>query len=134
MRQQHIGKQFLLTTSRLETEQPLALLSDTLAIPVGIRLMRDREPFQIKKFVICHNLFLFSLSLYMAIETFRQAYINMGWGTRGFTFYGNVADPLSPDGGKTFSKSGRALANVLYIHYLSKVRVLYVSLAFSMCL
>lgn len=72
---------------------------------------------------VLHNLVLFSLSVYMAVECVRLSYLNFGWGRRGFALYCNQNDPLSPDGGRTFSATGGALARVLYIHYISKVCV-----------
>lgn len=47
-----------------------------------------------------------------------QAAENIGWGrANGGGMWGNVAE--APN--KPFSTSGHRLANVLYIHYLSKV-------------
>ena len=47
-----------------------------------------------------------------------QAAENIGWGRAGGGgMWGNVAE--AP--GKPFSTSGHRLANVLYIHYISKV-------------
>ena len=43
-----------------------------------------------------------------------QAYINFGWDAK-FRLWCNPVE-----GGRTFSPSGRALANVLWIHYISK--------------
>lgn len=84
--------------------------------------MKYRDPFKIKTFAGLHNLILFSLSVYMAVETSRQAYINFGWAKTGFSLTCNQNDPLSSDNGLTFSPSGLALARVMYVHYISKVR------------
>jgi hypothetical protein len=108
----------------------ITLRADIFGIPLGTYLMRSREPMKIKGFAALHNLILFALSLYMAVECWRCAVANFGRpealanrprGARGFMLFGNPNDPKSPDGGDTFSESGHALARVLYIHYVSKV-------------
>ncbi len=48
------------------------MCADVVAIPLGQRLMRDRPPFKLKAFAVLHNLVLFSLSLYMSLETLKQ--------------------------------------------------------------
>lgn len=89
--------------------------------------MRDREPVNVKTFAMLHNLILFLLSLYMAVECWRQSVANFGRpsprleGAAGFRLFCNPNDAYSPDGGDTFSPSGLALARVLYVHYISKV-------------
>lgn len=89
--------------------------------------MRNREPLKVKRFAMLHNLILFSLSLYMAVECVRQSIANFGRpspspeGAAGFRLFCNPNDAYSPDGGDTFSESGLALARVLYVHYISKV-------------
>ena len=47
-----------------------------------------------------------------------QAYINFGWGRR-FQPWANMTEK-----GSTFSPSGRRLATVIWVHYVSKVRAL----------
>ena len=93
--------------------------------------MRDRQPMKIKGFALLHNFILFALSLYMAIECWRQSVANFGRpepagerpsGAVGFRLFCNANDPRSPDGGISFSDSGLALARVLHVHYISKVR------------
>jgi len=89
--------------------------------------MRNREPLKVKRFAMLHNLILFSLSLYMAVECVRQSIANFGRpspspeGAAGFRLFCNPNDAYSPDGGDTFSESGLALARVLYVHYISKL-------------
>eukprot|EP00892_Ulva_mutabilis_P004697 jgi/Ulvmu1/259/UM001_0263.1 len=95
-------------------------------IPAGIWVMKDRQPLKVKRFAMLHNLFLFLLSLYMAIECVRQAVANFARpgpkveGAVGFRLYCNPNDGYSPYGADTFSESGLALARVLYMHYISK--------------
>lgn len=101
--------------------------ADVFGIPLGIWVMRNREPLKVKRFAMLHNLLLFSLSLYMAVECVRQSIANFGRpspspeGAAGFRLFCNPNDAYSPDGGDTFSESGLALARVLYVHYISKV-------------
>jgi len=87
-----------------------------LGIPLLMRMMRDREPFQLKGVAAVHNAVLFFLSLYMAVETLRQAYRNFGWSER-FTLWCNPNDP-SPFSDRSGSAYG--LARILWIHYVSK--------------
>ena len=95
------------------------LHADVLCIPIGNALMRNRPPFKLRRFSVLHNAVLFSLSLYMCIECIRQSHRNFGWGHK-FQLWCNPNDGgRSPSTG--FSDSGRALANVLWIHYVSKV-------------
>ena len=93
--------------------------------------MRDRQPMKIKGCALLDNFILFALSLYMAIECWRQSVANFGRpepagerpsGAVGFRLFCNANDPRSPDGGISFSDSGLALARVLHVHYISKVR------------
>ncbi|KAK9820370.1 hypothetical protein WJX72_009566 [[Myrmecia] bisecta] len=85
-----------------------------LGIPVGHRIMRDREPLKLRRFATLHNAFLFALSLYMTVECVTQSYRNFGW-SKHLQLWCNRNDP-----GPTFSDSGYRLARVLWIHYLSK--------------
>jgi len=91
-----------------------------LAVPIGNRIMRDREPMKLKTFSLIHNGVLFFLSLYMAVETVRQCYANFGWAT--YPQWCNPVEPRlsGPNGTIGFTESGAALARVLYIHYVSK--------------
>eukprot|EP00208_Stichococcus_sp_RCC1054_P003167 CAMPEP_0206135196 /NCGR_PEP_ID=MMETSP1473-20131121/528_1 /ASSEMBLY_ACC=CAM_ASM_001109 /TAXON_ID=1461547 /ORGANISM="Stichococcus sp, Strain RCC1054" /LENGTH=286 /DNA_ID=CAMNT_0053526959 /DNA_START=137 /DNA_END=997 /DNA_ORIENTATION=- len=91
-----------------------------LSIPVGNAIMRQRAPFKLKGFSMLHNFAMFSLSLYMSIECIRQSYRNFGWGAPGgFRLWCNQNDGGRP-AATGFSDSGRALATVLWIHYVSK--------------
>ena len=83
----------------------------------GKRLMKHRKPFNVKPFAVVHNAVMFSLSLYMVVETLSQAYVNFGWAKK-LSPWGNMVE--SPGSAK-FSPSGYRLARVLWIHYLSKV-------------
>ena len=102
--------------------------------------MRNREPMKVKGFALLHNFILFALSLYMAVECWRQSVANFGRpepsgerpsGAVGFRLFCNANDPYSPDGGDTFSESGRALARVLHIHYISKVCITHITCLLS---
>lgn len=46
-----------------------------------------------------------------------QSWRTFGWGKRGWHLWGNVTEPGE------FSDSGRRLAFVIWVHYLSKVRI-----------
>lgn len=48
---------------------------DLVGIPVLMRIMRDREPMQVKGIAALHNAILFFLSLYMVTETLYQVLI-----------------------------------------------------------
>ncbi|KAK3245348.1 hypothetical protein CYMTET_45078 [Cymbomonas tetramitiformis] len=89
-----------------------------LGIPIGMSIMKDREPFKLKAFSLFHNFFLFTLSMYMTVETLRQAYLNFGWSTNFTIFCNSVEQPQQTPTG--FSESGEALATILWIHYISK--------------
>ena len=90
-----------------------------MCIPTGNALMRNRQPFRLRRFSVLHNAVLFSLSLYMCVECIRQSHRNFGWRHK-FQLWCNPNDGgRSPSTG--FSDSGRALANVLWVHYVSKV-------------
>eukprot|EP00232_Nephroselmis_pyriformis_P017815 CAMPEP_0182884650 /NCGR_PEP_ID=MMETSP0034_2-20130328/19129_1 /TAXON_ID=156128 /ORGANISM="Nephroselmis pyriformis, Strain CCMP717" /LENGTH=274 /DNA_ID=CAMNT_0025017865 /DNA_START=8 /DNA_END=829 /DNA_ORIENTATION=- len=89
-----------------------------LMIPVGTFLMKNREPMKIKYPAMLHNLFLFVLSAYMVAECVRACYHNFGWGKK-FTPWCNALEPVQ--GNKSgFSQSGQDLANILWVHYVSK--------------
>jgi len=79
--------------------------------------MKHRKPFNVKPFAVVHNAVMFSLSLYMVIETLSQSYVNFGWAKK-LTPWGNMVET---PGSSKFSPSGYRLARVLWIHYLSKV-------------
>lgn len=104
---------------RMTLSRTCFLRADIVCIPIGNALMRNRQPFRLRRFSVLHNAVLFSLSLYMCIECIRQSYRNFGWG-QNFRLWCNPNDGgRSPSLG--FSNSGRALANVLWVHYVSKV-------------
>jgi len=67
--------------------------------------MKNRKRFELKTFSLLHNGFLVCLSLYMGIETARQAYIN------GFSLFGNGIDD---------SEKGAPLAHAMWIFFISK--------------
>jgi GNS1/SUR4 family len=102
-----------------DAEQKCVPHADVLCIPIGNTLMRNRQPFRLRRFSVVHNAVLFSLSLYMCIKCIRQSHRNFGWGHK-FQLWCNPNDGgRSPSLG--FSNSGRALANVLWVQYVSKV-------------
>lgn len=76
--------------------------------------MSKREPFKIRSFAALHNAVLFSLSVYMCVESLRQAYDNFGWAQK-FQLWCNQMEPPPK-----FTPSGYKLARVLWIHYISK--------------
>ena len=122
----HVIRSFNAISSCMHCAQRMTLSTtcsfhaDVLCIPIGNALMRNRQPFKLRRFSVVHNAVLFSLSLYMCIECIRQSHRNFGWGHR-FQLWCNPNDGgRSPSSG--FSDSGRALANVLWVHYVSKVR------------
>ena len=92
-------------------------IADVLSLPFSMAFMRKRQPLKLKRFAALHNAFLFSLSLYMSVECLRQSYRTFRW-DRNFQLWCNPNDS-----GRTFSPDGYRLARVLWIHYLSKVRV-----------
>jgi len=101
----------------MDIRWPVAIsLLYLLGIPVLTRVMRDREPMQLKGVAAVHNAILFFLSLYMVTETLHQAYRNFGWGRR-FSLWCNPNDPAPFT---DTSASGYRLARVLWIHYVSK--------------
>ncbi len=99
--------------------------ADVLSLPVGMAFMRKRQPLKLKRFAALHNAFLFSLSLYMSVECIRQSYRTFRWDHK-FQLWCNPNDS-----GRTFSPDGYRLARVLWIHYLSKVRLLVAAARFG---
>ncbi|KAK9810738.1 hypothetical protein WJX73_003990 [Symbiochloris irregularis] len=85
-----------------------------MGVDIGKRLMANRKPYNMKRVSALHNTFMFSLSLYMVIETMTQAWINFNWGDN-LRPWGNVTES-----GAKFSPSGYRLARVIWIHYISK--------------
>eukprot|EP00891_Asterochloris_glomerata_P000399 jgi/Astpho2/399/Aster-x0922 len=85
-----------------------------IGIPIGKRLMRDREPFNMRTPTALHSVNLFMLSLYMTLECAKQAYENFRW-KDGVRLWCNPVEK-----GPGFSDSGYAMARILWIHYLSK--------------
>jgi len=104
--------------------------------------MRGRKPAKIGALVQAHNLFMTLLSLWMVAETVQQvrwplvkpqasfatarepeagscggaqSWRTFGWGRPGGHLWGNLAEQGE------FSDSGRRLAVVIWVHYLSKV-------------
>lgn len=89
-----------------------------VAVFGGIRFMKDRSPmtgFPIKQISLVHNFILFTLSLYMVVETLAASFENFGW-AKDFTLFCNPVDPTP----FSESPSGKRLATVLWIHYVSK--------------
>ena len=73
--------------------------------------------------VVLHNIFLCLLSVYMSIETLLAAYETFGWKTN-FRLFCNSMDLSFTSSSSSsvieFTPAGQRLANVIYIHYLSK--------------
>ncbi|CAG9463177.1 unnamed protein product [Pedinophyceae sp. YPF-701] len=84
-----------------------------VGVPLGMLLMKNREPFKIKHFAMLHNLVLFSLSVWMWLETSYAVWEMHA--SKGQILCLHVEDPA-----RDFSPMGQRLATVLYIHYLSK--------------
>lgn len=80
-----------------------------------MHLMKNRPAMRVRRFAALHNAILFLLSLYMCIETVWQSYRNFNWGKK-FSLWCNAYEA----GPAEFSPSGKALARVLWIHYVSK--------------
>lgn len=112
---------------------PIALSVCYLLVgPLGRVLMKDREPFNVKRFATLHNAILLAVSLYMAVETVSAAAENFGWWGYAEGKWTDAPNARKPDGPilcepveklgypSAWSPSGLRLARVLYIHYLSK--------------
>nr|WRJ69915.1 Elongation of very long chain fatty acids protein [Oceanusvirus sp.] len=85
------------------------------AVALGVRAMKNRaEPLRLGVLPHAHNAFLAALSLYMTIEILLAAADNFGW---------RVGMPLSDVWCvkvEASSESGKRLARIIWIHYLSK--------------
>lgn len=78
-----------------------------LVILILVKVMARREkPYKMKGWAIVHNVQLAVLSLYMCVETVRQAIVN------DYSLWGNAVD----DG-----PAGEGMARVLHIFFLSKI-------------
>jgi len=84
----------------------LIVLGYLISLPIGRAIMKDRKRLELKGFSMLHNSFLILLSLYMCVESLRQAWI------LGFGFVGN---------GVENSAQGIPMARVMWIFYFSKV-------------
>eukprot|EP00899_Mesostigma_viride_P018178 jgi/Mesvir1/26361/Mv16072-RA.1 len=103
----------------MEPWQPLLLTAVYLLFVFGgYSFMKRRQPFQLRAVSLVHNAFLLCLSLYMVVETASQAYLNFHWRETGFRPFCQPVEGLGDDTWQT--ESGRRLARVLWIHYLSK--------------
>ena len=162
--------------------RPAVCAADVIGIPIGKRLMRDREPFNMKTPTALHSVILFMLSLYMTLECAKQVAMLQSQGCRELELQCGLSGPLAghrlhpgscsalglslscacmsqqwrlaaagmtnqglctpwvqayenfgwKNGGRLwcnpvekgpgFSDSGYAMARILWIHYLSKVR------------
>jgi len=83
-------------------------------------------PDVMKPIAAVHNTVLFFLSLWMTIECFTQASINFGWCSGKASpihfWIGNQVEAPKPGKPTEFAtESGRRLAFVMYVHFLSKV-------------
>jgi len=77
-----------------------------LTVHFGRIWMRDREPYDVKIFLIVYNIVLVALSAYMTGEIFRQAYF-----VGGYSWVCNGIDK---------SDKGIGLARVIWIFFVSK--------------
>jgi hypothetical protein len=74
----------------------------------GIPLVKSMDkPFELKTFKLFHNLFLFALSLYMCVETIRQAYLGK------YKLFGNDMELGS-------EPHAAGMARIVYVFYVSK--------------
>jgi hypothetical protein len=55
-----------------------AAVTDIGGVMLGVHLMRNRKPFNMRTFTIAHNLLMFCASLYMVVETVRQVSVRLG--------------------------------------------------------
>eukprot|EP01120_Amphizonella_sp_Union-15-10_P010388 TRINITY_DN4141_c0_g2_i1.p1 TRINITY_DN4141_c0_g2~~TRINITY_DN4141_c0_g2_i1.p1 ORF type:complete len:268 (-),score=28.83 TRINITY_DN4141_c0_g2_i1:102-905(-) len=82
-------------------------LTYILLVPCGMKIMKNKKPFDLRLILVVHNGLLVILSLYMAIETFYQAVWVLG--------YGFVCNPVD------YGEKGTKLARVLWVFYFSKL-------------
>nr|BCB67644.1 C18/C20 elongase [Parietichytrium sp.] len=74
----------------------------------GIPIMKQMEkPFELKTIKLLHNLFLFGLSLYMCVETIRQAILG------GYKVFGNDME-------KGTESHAQGMSRIVYVFYVSK--------------
>ena len=71
---------------------PAVCAADVIGIPIGKRLMRHREPFNMKTPTAVHSVILFMLSLYMTLECAKQVAMLQSQGYRNL---GLPSGPLS---------------------------------------
>ncbi|MES1914469.1 MAG: hypothetical protein MHM6MM_006533 [Cercozoa sp. M6MM] len=86
----------------------LALIGGYLALILLLRVLMSfrSSGFKLRWPMVLHNVFLFALSLYMAVEIMTQAMRN------NYSWFGNAVDN---------SEAGHGMARILYIYFLSKV-------------
>ncbi len=60
----------------------LIIAAYLISLPIGRYIMKDRKRLELKGFSMLHNFFLIVLSLYMCVESLRQAW-NLGYGFAG---------------------------------------------------
>nr|BAM66614.1 delta6 fatty acid elongase [Thraustochytrium sp. ATCC 26185] len=92
------------------TEEMMALIVGYLAFVVlGSAFMKAfvDKPFELKFLKLVHNIFLTGLSMYMATECARQAYLG------GYKLFGNPME-------KGTESHAPGMANIIYIFYVSK--------------
>eukprot|EP00514_Thraustochytrium_sp_LLF1b_P002829 CAMPEP_0184513068 /NCGR_PEP_ID=MMETSP0198_2-20121128/3228_1 /TAXON_ID=1112570 /ORGANISM="Thraustochytrium sp., Strain LLF1b" /LENGTH=277 /DNA_ID=CAMNT_0026903157 /DNA_START=91 /DNA_END=924 /DNA_ORIENTATION=- len=109
---------------------PMTDLSTVLAFEVGyimmlvwlIPAMKNyvREPFQLKGFKLIHNFILFALSLYMCLETIRQAFLG------NYKLFGNDLET----GDEPHSEG---MSRIIYIFYVSKAYEFVDTLIMILC-
>jgi elongation of very long chain fatty acids protein 4 len=84
----------------------LIIAAYLISLPVGRAIMKNRKRLELKGFSMLHNSFLIVLSLYMCVESLRQAW-SLGYGVAG--------NPVEE------TAKGLPLARVLWIFYFSKI-------------
>ncbi|GBG25336.1 Elongation of very long chain fatty acids protein 5 [Hondaea fermentalgiana] len=94
----------------ISTEEMMALIVGYLAFVVfgsGFMKVFVEKPFELKYLKLAHNIFLTGLSMYMATECARQAYLG------GYKLFGNPME-------KGNEAHAPGMANIIYIFYVSK--------------
>ena len=92
-----------------DTSSALAcLVGYILMLAIGIPTMKNSDTgYELKTFKLFHNFFLFSLSLYMCVETIRQAYLGK------YKLFGNDLELGN-------EPHAEGMARIVYIFYVSK--------------
>ena len=95
---------FLVTTLIAYQAPPAVCAADVIGIFVGKRLMRDREPFNMRTPTAVHSVILFMLSLYMTLECAKQVAMLESWGYRDLQLRWGLTGPLAASGSHSASR------------------------------